>query len=300
MTTRTALATATAVLVSGGIAAATNGSDGTINACVGRDGDVRIARKATDCTRKETALTWNQKGPAGPKGETGAKGPVGPAGPKGIEGPAGPAGAAGAAGPAGESGPAGAKGDVGPAGPAGAAGPKGDTGAPGEAGPKGETGAPGEAGPKGENGAAGAAGPAGPAGPKGDAGPAGAKGEKGDPGSSVRSYSVGTGETVRVPLLGGSGEVVLNGPGAQCRYEYHNAGANTHVIYGQDNAPTSVPAGATATVGLGYPHGNPGRERAVFEQGSARVAKFEVSGYVPAAVPGATGSGCRFMVLLSE
>jgi hypothetical protein len=280
MTTKTALATATAVLVSGGIAAATSGSsDGTINACVDRDGGVRIARKASDCTRKESPLTWNEQGPLGPKGdrgakgETGAKGPVGPAGPKGAAGPAGPAGAAGAAGPKGE---AGAKGDVGPAGPAGAAGPKGDAGASGQAGPKGEDGA------------------------KGEAGLAGPKGEKGDSGSSVRNYSVDNGETVRVPLLGGDGEVVLNGPGDQCRYEYHNAGSATHVIYGQDNAPASVAAGATATVGFGYPHGNPGRERAVFEQGSARVAKFEVSGYVPAAVPGASGSGCRFMVLLSE
>jgi hypothetical protein len=63
---------------------------------------------------------------------------------------------------------------------------------------------------------------------------------------------------------------------------------------------TRASIGATATVGLGYPHGNPGRERAVFDQGSARVAKFEVAGYVRAAVPGASGSGCRFMVLLSE
>ena len=72
------------------------------------------------------------------------------------------------------------------------------------------------------------------------------------------------------------------------------------MIYGQDNAPTSVPAGSTTQVGLGYPYGNPGRERAVFEQGSPRVAKFEVSGYVEAAVPGASGSGCRFLVLLTE
>ena len=146
-------------------------------------------------------------------------------------------------------------------------------------------------------GPAGLAGAAGAAGPRGEAGP---KGEQGEAGASARSYSVDSGETVRVPLLGGDGEVVLSGPSDQCRYEYRNAGSSTHVIYGQDNAPTSVAPGATAAVGLGYPHGNPGRERAVFEQGSARVAKFEVAGYVPAAVPGATGSGCRFMVLLAE
>jgi len=72
------------------------------------------------------------------------------------------------------------------------------------------------------------------------------------------------------------------------------------VIYGQDNAPTAVAPGSTAMVGRGYPAGNPGRERAVFDQGSPRTAKFEVSGYSVASVPGASGSGCRFQVVLAE
>ncbi len=280
MQTKTALATVTAVLVSGGIAAATGGgSDGTINACVDRDGDVRIARKASDCTRHESLLTWNQRGLEGPKGDRGAKGETGAKGATGSAGAAGATGDAGPAGPAGAKGDAGATGDAGPAGPAGPAGAKGEAGAKGDAGPAGQQGE------------------AGPAGQDGGVGP---KGEQGDPGSSVRSYSVGSGETVRVPLLGGDGEVVLSGPGDQCRYEYRNAGSSTHVIYGQDNSPTSVAAGATTTVGLGYPYGSPGRERAVFDQGGNRAAKFEVAGYVPAAVPGASGAGCRFMVLLSE
>jgi hypothetical protein len=38
----------------------------------------------------------------------------------------------------------------------------------------------------------------------------------------------------------------------------------------------------------------------VFEQGSNRTAKFEVAGYAVASVPGATGTGCRFQVLLAE
>jgi hypothetical protein len=252
MQAKTALATVTAVLVSGGIAAATSGSDGTITSCVGRDGDVRIVHRASDCGRKETALSWNQRGPVGERGPAGPKGETGAKGAPGLKGEAGPAG------PRGEAGPAG---DAGPAGPAGAAGAKGE------------------------------AGPAGPEGPKG---------EKGDSGSVLRNYVVGSGETARVPLLGGDGEVVLSGPGDMCRYEYRNTSASTHVIYGQDNAPTSVAAGSTAPVGLGYPYGNPGRERAVFEQGSDRVAKFEVSGYTEAAVPGASGSGCRFLVLLSQ
>jgi hypothetical protein len=47
------------------------------------------------------------------------------------------------------------------------------------------------------------------------------------------------------------------------------------------------PAGAAGSAGpqREAPARDPGRERAVFEQGSAGVAKFEVAGYVPAAVP---------------
>src|SRR5215208_7853565 len=96
--TRMVLATATtAVLVSGGVAAAGGVSEGTINACV-KNGDVRVVGSASDCKKNEKALTWNQRGPEGPKGdrgvkgEAGAVGPAGPAGPKGADGAAGPAG----------------------------------------------------------------------------------------------------------------------------------------------------------------------------------------------------------------
>jgi len=115
----------------------------------------------------------------------------------------------------------------------------------------------------------------------------------------VRSYTVARGDTVRVPLLGGDGQIVLSGPDL-CQYDYRSAGTSAVVLYGQDNAPTTVPAGSTASIGRGYPAGNPGRERAVFEQGSNRTAKFEVAGYAVAAVPGATGAGCRFQVVLAE
>src|ERR671928_1701294 len=104
--TRTVLATATAVLVTGGIAAASSVSDGTINACV-KNGDVRIVGSTSDCKKNEKALTWNQRGPAGPKGERGPKGEAGPAGPKGearAAGPAGPKGDDSAVGPAGPKG----------------------------------------------------------------------------------------------------------------------------------------------------------------------------------------------------
>src|SRR5215211_5832385 len=128
---RTALATATAVLVSRGMATAANTSDSVINACVKKNGDVRIAAKASDCARNETALTWNQRGPAGatgeraPAGPPGAKGDPGAAGERGLAGPAGPAGEKGAAGPAGPAGEKGVAGPAGPAGEKGAAGPAG-------------------------------------------------------------------------------------------------------------------------------------------------------------------------------
>ena len=98
------------------------------------------------------ALTWNQRGAAGPAGA------VGPAGPAGGVGPAGPAGPAGPTGAQGPPGPAGARGETGARGPAGDTGPAG---------------APGPAGPKGDQGDRGASGPQGPAGQAGPAGPSG-------------------------------------------------------------------------------------------------------------------------------
>jgi hypothetical protein len=54
---------------------------GVIYACVDkRTGAMRMVSSATRCTSKETAVSWNQEGPAGPTGATGATGPQGPAG----------------------------------------------------------------------------------------------------------------------------------------------------------------------------------------------------------------------------
>jgi hypothetical protein len=64
----------------------------------------------------ETAISWNQTGPAGAAGPSGAVGPAGSIGPAGSVGPAGPAGSVGAAGPTGSVGPAGPAGPTGPAG----------------------------------------------------------------------------------------------------------------------------------------------------------------------------------------
>ena len=67
--------------------AAIPGDDGTIDGCYSRaTGNLRVVESADDCRKAETAIKWNQRGPAGPQGLPG------PAGPKGDPGPAGPAG----------------------------------------------------------------------------------------------------------------------------------------------------------------------------------------------------------------
>jgi hypothetical protein len=77
------------LLVAGGIAsAAIPSADGTIHACynLGR-GTFRVVDAdgpgGGRCPDTETALSWNQKGPAGPQGGPGPQGPPGPAGPQG-------------------------------------------------------------------------------------------------------------------------------------------------------------------------------------------------------------------------
>lgn len=81
---------------------------GVIHACYGKNGN-KILRvidtgKQQHCAATETALTWNQTGPAGARGNTGPQGPAGKTGPQGPQGSAGPVG------------PQGQKGDPGSAG----------------------------------------------------------------------------------------------------------------------------------------------------------------------------------------
>ena len=126
--TKLAVATAAAVLASGGVAAATNVfSDDAIHGCYKQpNGQLRVVAAAGDCKDNETALTWNQQGPAGADGRAGAAGVAGPQGEKGEKGDTGPQGEKGDSGPAGQDGapgPAGQDGAPGPAGPAGPAGP---------------------------------------------------------------------------------------------------------------------------------------------------------------------------------
>jgi hypothetical protein len=72
-----------------------------------------LQNTGTRCPAGDTAIKWNQQGPAGPqgpKGATGATGPAGPQGPAGQTGPTGPQGPAGPQGATGAQGPAGAPG----------------------------------------------------------------------------------------------------------------------------------------------------------------------------------------------
>ena len=56
----------------------------TLNACVNKEGQLRLVAVADGCKSNETAISWNTvgpEGPQGPKGDTGATGPQGPAAP---------------------------------------------------------------------------------------------------------------------------------------------------------------------------------------------------------------------------
>lgn len=76
------------VLASGAVAlAAIPSADGTIHGCrKNSNGTLRVidAEAGQTCQAGETALTWNQRGPAGPPGPAGPSGPVGPQGPPGV------------------------------------------------------------------------------------------------------------------------------------------------------------------------------------------------------------------------
>jgi hypothetical protein len=78
---KTALVAATvaALLVLSGVALASiPSSDGTIYACVAKDGGLRLidAEAGQSCDKnKETLLKWNQQGPQGPAGPQGERGP---------------------------------------------------------------------------------------------------------------------------------------------------------------------------------------------------------------------------------
>lgn len=90
-------------VISGAGAATAAGDSALISACTNNEtGAVRVTTQA--CRSSESALSWNQQGPTGAKGEvgpTGATGATGPAGETGPQGPEGPQGVQGPQGPEG-------------------------------------------------------------------------------------------------------------------------------------------------------------------------------------------------------
>jgi hypothetical protein len=106
--------------VVGGVAYATIPDTGNaIHGCYqNRIGMLRVIDPSAgqQCTSLETAISWNQTGPAGSQGPQGVHGDIGPAGPAGPQGPKGDKGDPGATGAPGAPG---AQGPAGPAGPLG-------------------------------------------------------------------------------------------------------------------------------------------------------------------------------------
>jgi hypothetical protein len=97
---------AAVVIAATGIALAViPAADGTLYGCYLKlGGSLRVVDSASQCTKFEIPISWNQKGQ---KGETGATGPQGPQGLQGIqgeEGIQGPQGPPGSQGPAGQTG----------------------------------------------------------------------------------------------------------------------------------------------------------------------------------------------------
>jgi Collagen triple helix repeat (20 copies) len=95
-----AVAAVAATTVAGVGYAAVPGSDGTIHACYDNvSGQMRLYDVEDDsprsCGSKETAVSWNQEGQAGPAGPMGETGPAGPAGSQGPTGPQGEPGVSG-------------------------------------------------------------------------------------------------------------------------------------------------------------------------------------------------------------
>lgn len=229
------------VAMGGAAVAAVPEGDGTIHGCYDvHNGKLRVVSSAGDCRNQERAISWNQQGPAGPKGDPG------PVGPKGDTGAQGPKGDTGATGPKGDTGATGPKGDVGPQ---GATGPKGDTGATGATGPKGDTGA------------TGATGPQGPVGPKGDTGAQGPAG----PQQAATGFVEPNGTVTRIS--GPAPTVTRTGPGVYtftinvagaCFVPIFNPWAANVVLWGNGggcsggNVTTTVSTGDSKDHGFSY------------------------------------------------
>jgi type VI secretion system secreted protein Hcp len=85
---KVAVPTAAALIAGGAVAlGAIPSSDGTIHACYATGGAptgaLRIVDEGVSCGTGETAISWNQRGPAGPAGPAGPTGPTGDTGTSG-------------------------------------------------------------------------------------------------------------------------------------------------------------------------------------------------------------------------
>jgi hypothetical protein len=65
---------------------------GALKACVNGNGSLTLLKGGKKCKKGQTAVAWNQTGPAGATGTTGAPGAAGAAGAKGTDGANGVAG----------------------------------------------------------------------------------------------------------------------------------------------------------------------------------------------------------------
>jgi len=95
------------------VARAPHDATATIQACVRKDGRLRLVAERADCRRTERPVSWNVRGPQGEPGPAGPVGPAGADGAPGANGVDGAPGPAGPPGPQGERGPQGPKGDPG-------------------------------------------------------------------------------------------------------------------------------------------------------------------------------------------
>jgi len=77
------------VLIGGAAYATIPDASGVIHGCYARSGGALrvIDDGVINCSKSETSLNWNVKGPAGPQGAQGIQGPQGQAGPTGPAGP---------------------------------------------------------------------------------------------------------------------------------------------------------------------------------------------------------------------
>jgi hypothetical protein len=91
------LASALALTMVGGVAAAVAGQSATAKACVASNGGLRLTGSNGKCAKGLSSIKLGAQGPQGATGARGAQGPAGPKGATGASGQRGPVGPAGSA-----------------------------------------------------------------------------------------------------------------------------------------------------------------------------------------------------------